>query len=149
MRQMTQYTQDVERMKLPRDFREPMRILQIWVTRACDQACFGCTQGSNLAGKPGLITPEQFERACQSMVDYPGIVAMFGGNPCMHPQFETLCDIHRQYIVFSRRGIWTNNLLGHGDVCRRTFNPRCSNFNLHLNREAATEFARDWPEAVP
>ena len=34
-------------------------ILQIWVTRACDKACFGCTQGSNLGGKPGMITVEQ------------------------------------------------------------------------------------------
>ena len=67
----------------------------------------------------------------------------------MHPRFELLCDIHRKYIAFSRRGIWTNNLRGHGAACRRTFNPRCSNFNLHLNRVAAAEFARDWPEAVP
>ena len=136
------------KMLLPKDLRGPRKIFQIWVTCACDKACFGCTQGSNLAGKPTFITPEQFEAACLSMEDYPGVVAMFGGNPCIHPQFEELCDIARRLIPYKRRGIWTNKLLGKGAVCRRTFNPAMSNFNLHLDREAAEEFKRDWPEAT-
>src|SRR5690242_2039949 len=57
-------------MKSPRDIRPVWRggVLQIWVTRACDLACTHCTQGSNLAGKPGMMTPDQFEEACKSLV---------------------------------------------------------------------------------
>lgn len=136
----------LSKMKYPRDFRGPRRIFQIWVTRACDKSCFGCTQGSNLAGKPGMITPEQYEEAVKSMKGYPGVIAMFGGNPCIHPEFEKLCEIARRLIPYKQRGIWTNNLLGKGRVCRDTFNPAMSNFNVHLDQEAAEEFRRDWPE---
>ncbi len=122
-------------------------IIQIWVTRACDKACFGCTQGSNLAGRPGRITPEQFEEAVVSLKDYFGVVAMFGGNPCTHPQFEVLCEILCRHIPFHRRGLWSNNLLGKGSICRRTFDPTVSNINVHMDRRAAEEIRRDWPEA--
>lgn len=142
------------KMKLPRDFRGPRKIFQIWVTRACDKSCFGCTQGSNLAGKPGMITPDQYLQAVHSMFppdrpQYPGVVAMFGGNPCIHPQFEELCDIACRYIPYRQRGIWTNNLLGKGEIVRKTFNPAMSNVNVHLDKEAADEFRRDWPECIP
>lgn len=120
-------------------------VIQIWTTRACDKCCFGCTQGSNLAGKPGFITPEQFEQACISLEDYFGIVGVFGGNPTVHPQFEQLCNILAKYIPFERRGLWASKLFGHGEICRRTFNPAVSNLNVHLDREAYDEFKQDWP----
>lgn len=124
-------------------------VLQIWVTRACDKACFGCTQGSNLGGKPGMITPEQFEAACISLKGYFGVVGMFGGNPAIHPKFEQLCDIMAKHIPFEQRGLWCNNLLGKGAAARRTFNPVFSNLNVHLDKAAFDEFKRDWPEANP
>lgn len=136
-------------MKSPRDKRPVWRggVLQIWVTRACDKACFGCTQGSNLGGKPGLMKPEQFDLACQSLQGYFGVVGMFGGNPCMHPQFEELCRIMRGRIPLVQRGLWSNNLRGHGATCRSTFNPHHSNLNVHLDREAYREMWDSWPEA--
>lgn len=139
-------------MKSPQDRRPSVwhgGVLQIWVTRACDKSCFGCTQGSNLAGKPGMITPEQFEQACLSLSDYFGVVGVFGGNPCLHPQFPLLCEILREYIPRSRRGLWSNNLNGHGKICRATFNPSVSNLNVHLDRAAYDEMKRDWPECHP
>lgn len=141
------------KMQFPRNVRGNRGIFQIWVTRACDKACFGCTQGSNLAGKPGVMSPEQYEQAVLSMVTptstrYPGVIAMFGGNPCIHPQFEQLCRIARQYIPYKQRGIWTNNLMGKGKIARETFNPAMSNFNVHMDRAAYREFQRDWPEAT-
>lgn len=78
----------ISRMVAPRDRRPHIwrqGVLQIWVTRACDKACFGCTQGSNLSfqgQRPVMITPEQFDTACQSLQGYFGVVGMFGGNPC-------------------------------------------------------------------
>jgi molybdenum cofactor biosynthesis enzyme MoaA len=73
-------------------------VIQILVTRACNLSCFGCTQGSNLAGKPMFITPEQYEIALQSLEGYWGVVGMFGGCPSMHPQFETLCLLLQKYF---------------------------------------------------
>ena len=124
-------------------------VLQIWVTRSCDKACFGCTQGSHLAGRTPPITVDQFEEACASLKDYWGVVGMFGGNPAIHPEFERLCYIMALYIPFERRGLWCNKLFGKGAIARKTFNPSVSNLNVHLDEEAYAEFRRDWPEAMP
>ena len=121
-------------------------ILQIHITRMCDKACYGCTQGSNLAGKPTVMSLEEFEQAAISLKDYFGIVGVFGGNPCMHPKFADICSILRRHIPFERRGIWTNKLFGHGKTVRETFNPSFSNVNVHNNQDDYDEFCRDWPE---
>lgn len=124
-------------------------VIQIWVTRACDKSCFGCTQGSNLKGPYDFITPEQFAEACMSLKGYFGTVGMFGGNPAMHPQFETLCEIMREHVPKKFRGLWCNNLLGKGKAARETFNPAVSNLNVHLDAEAFDEFKKQWPESRP
>lgn len=122
-------------------------ILQIHITRACDLACFGCTQGSNLRGAPVMMSVAQFEQACLSLKDYFGVVGIFGGNPTLHPQFEEICKVMKGIIPWERRGLWSNNLSGKGKICKTTFNPRHSNLNVHLVREAYDEMYRDWPEA--
>lgn len=126
-------------------------VIQIWVTRACDKACFGCTQGSNLGGSPGLISIEQFEQACLSLKDYFGVVGVFGGNPATHPQFETLCQILRRVIPYERRGLWCNNpmTIDKAIAMRNTFNPAVSNINVHLDAKAYDLFKRGWPESMP
>lgn len=139
-------------MKSPRDRRPGIwrnGVLQIWVTRACDQACFGCTQGSNLGGKMGMITVEQCETALKSLNGYFGVIGMFGGNPAGHPHFDKLCELFRAHVPFEQRGLWCNNLMGKGKHARITFNPKYSNLNVHLNKEAADEMRRDWPECAP
>lgn len=124
-------------------------VIQIWVTRRCDQSCFNCTQGSNLGGNTGFITPEQFDIACSTLSDYFGVVGMFGGNPALHPEFELLCEIMKTHIPFERRGLWCNNPFNHGKKMREIFNPSYSNLNVHLNRAAYDKFKRDWPESMP
>lgn len=125
-------------------------VIQIWLTRACDKSCFGCTQGSNLRGMPEFMTVSQFKEAVKSLKDYFGVVGIFGGNPAIHPAFEEICELLRKHIPDKdRRGLWCNNPLGKGKVMRETFNPAVSNLNVHLDQKAYDEFRRDWPECRP
>jgi hypothetical protein len=91
-------------------------IIQIIITRACDKSCFACTQGSNLAGKPDMMTPDQFEIALQSLEGYFGVVACFGGNPALNPHFETMCLLLQKYFPKEQRGLWCNNPMGKGKI---------------------------------
>lgn len=124
-------------------------VIQIHVTRACDNACFGCTQGSNLGGKTGFMAPDQFDLACQSLAGYFGVIGVFGGNPALSPHFPEYCAILRDRFPKDQCGLWCNNPNGHGPEMRRTFNPGHSNLNVHLSRKAWDEFKRDWPESMP
>lgn len=140
---------NLSKMKAPGDTRPTWRngIIQIHITRSCDLSCIGCTQGSNLAGKPTIMTLENFERACESLRDYYGVIGIFGGNPTTHPKFTEICRILERIIPFEQRGLWSNNLRGYGNLCREIFNPAVSNLNVHTSKEAYEEFKRDWPEA--
>lgn len=139
------------RMKTPSDIRPTWMggIIQIHITRVCDLSCVSCTQGSNLGGKPVIMNLENFEAAVISLRDYFGVVGIFGGNPCMHPEFPEICEILAHFIPKERRGLWSNNLRGNGHLCRKVFNPNVSNLNVHMNRDAYNEMIRDWPECNP
>src|SRR5688572_144293 len=138
-------------MKAPGDSRPTWRngIIQIHITRACDLSCIGCTQGSNLAGKPVVMSLENFERACESLKDYYGVLGIFGGSPTLHPKFKEICRIFEQIIPFEQRGLWSNNLNGYGSLCREIFNPAVSNLNVHTSITAYQEMKREWPECNP
>jgi len=124
-------------------------VLQVWVTRACDKSCFGCTQGSNLSGKIHTMPLDQFEQALLSLKSYHGVVGIFGGNPAILPNFNEYCALVRKIIPYSQRGLWCNNPLGKGAIMRDTFNPDVSNLNVHMDQKAFDEFKRDWPESKP
>lgn len=138
-------------MKAPSDKKPTWMggIIQIHITRACDLTCTHCTQASNWGGKPVMMSEYNFEKAVWSLKDYFGVVGVFGGNPCLHPQFNKFCEILAKYIPFERRGLWSNNLNGKGKICRETFNPAYSNLNVHCYESAYEEMKRDWPESNP
>jgi len=139
-------------MIMPRDRRPGIYregILQIHVTRACDRACNNCTQGSNLKGPVHHMSLDMFRVAVDSLRDYFGVVGIFGGNPCIHPQFPELCTELRRTIPWVQRGLWSNHPKGKGRHCAITFNPAYSNLNVHQSQEAWDEFHRDWPECRP
>lgn len=140
----------------PRPNKYRQGVVQVWVTRACDKACFGCTQGSNLAGKPGVITLDQFQQAVLSLMPqtgerYFGVVGVFGGNPAMHPQFAELCYIVRKHVPWEQAGIWCNNPMTVENARRmaQTFNPAVSNLNVHLDQKAFNLFKDGWPSCNP
>ena len=124
-------------------------IIQIHVTRACDRSCNNCTQGSNLKGPVHHMSLDMFRIAVDSLKDYFGVVGIFGGNPCIHPQFPELCTELRRTIPWVQRGLWSNHPKGKGRHCAITFNPAYSNLNVHQSQEAWDEFHRDWPECRP
>lgn len=123
-------------------------VIQIIVTSSCNLSCFGCTQASNISSRPWFMTPDQFEAACISLRDYFGVVGVFGGCPTISKYFDDYCRILQKHIPFNRRGLWCNNLMGKGKICRETFNPSVSNLNVHLDRDAYNEFRETWPEAI-
>lgn len=124
-------------------------VMQVWITRACDKSCFGCTQGSNLGGNPGFMTPDQFEEAVITLKNYFGTIGVFGGNPAISPHFEEICRRLQKHIPQEKCGLWCNNPLGKGKIMRETFNPSRSNLNVHLDKQAYLEFRKDWPESMP
>lgn len=138
-------------MKAPGDVRNKHSkcVIQILVTSSCTLACTGCTQLSQIRRKPWFMTPDQFEQACKSLQGYKYVVGCFGGTPCLSPHFPEYCKILRRHFPKEQCGLWTNALLGHGAICRETFDPKVSNLNCHLDRDAYQEFKDTWPESMP
>jgi hypothetical protein len=135
----------------PRPGKYRTGVIQIWVTRACDKSCFGCTQGSNLGGRLEFMPPTLFEQAVISLKGYFGVVGVFGGNPALHPQFEEICHILQDHIPREQRGIWSNNpmTLANAMTMRQTFDPSVSNLNVHQDAKAYDMFKQGWPECSP
>lgn len=126
-------------------------IIQIVVTTACDlYTCSNCTQLLPFRKDYKHMSVGCFLKAVKSLSEWPGVIALFGGNPCSHPQFPELCRILEEHVQpQSRRGLWSNNLLGQGAVARRTFYPDGRfNLNVHRNIEAAVEIGEWLPSKM-
>lgn len=53
------------------------------------------------------MTFDQFKQAVDSMVDYPKMTGMMGGEPLLHPEFEKFCEYMHSKIPPERCGLWT------------------------------------------
>jgi hypothetical protein len=123
--------QAIARMRAPGQ----MEIICIDVTNKCDLACSNCTRLLKNQDESWEMTPDNFRKALRSLANYPGIIAMIGGNPCMHSQFAALCQIFQEEIPQRRqRGLWTNNIFKHGAIIEATFGG--FNLNPHNNPRA-------------
>lgn len=145
----------LDRMKWPGETRQHIwrgSVLQIKTLNACDLDCVSCSVAVGIAKKlkrQFRMTPDQFRTALRSLKGYQGVIGMFGGNPCIHPNFKELCEIFTEEIPNKQqRGLWSNRLFGHGKLCRETFHGPHSNINVHESKEAWDELVRDWPEAT-
>lgn len=83
-----------------------MDTIQIEITNACTCECSNCTR---LVGHspPFMMTMEQFRAAVNSLVDFPKMVGVMGGEPLIHPQFEEMCHYLRSRIPRERCGLWS------------------------------------------
>jgi organic radical activating enzyme len=120
---------------------EHMHIICVDVTNKCDLACSNCTRLLKNQDSLWEMTPENFRLALRSLKDFKGIIAMIGGNPCVHTQFERLCEVFCEEIPNQhQRGLWTNNYFKHREVIEKTFGGL--NLNPH-NEERANEKLKD------
>jgi organic radical activating enzyme len=118
-----------------------MHIICIDVTSKCDLACSNCTRLLAQQEKDWEMTPENFRLALRSLKDYFGIIAMIGGNPCMHSKFPELCAIFEEEIPEKlQRGLWTNNPFKHEALCEKTFGTY--NLNAHGEERAKPALER-------
>lgn len=123
-------------------------IIQVVITRSCDIFnCSECTQLLPFRRDALEMSLECIEEALIGLQGWPGIVGCFGGNPLVHSKFPEVCELWKKYIPDQRhRGLWTNNLLKHGQVCHDTFWPHGRfNLNVHGNELAAAEMTKWLP----
>ncbi|BGE86195.1 MULTISPECIES: radical SAM protein [Methylosinus] len=99
-----------------------MGIICIDITNKCDLACSNCTRLLVNQDRFWDMSLENFRLAVRSLADYPGIIAVIGGNPAMHRSFEEICAIFVEEIPQKeRRGLWTNNIFSFADLAKKTF----------------------------
>lgn len=108
----------IARMRSPYE----MKIICIDVTNKCDLACSNCTRLLENQDYFWDMKPENFRLALRSLEGFPGIIAMIGGNPAMHRNFEELCRIFVEEIPNKeQRGLWTNNIFKYSDLVKEVF----------------------------
>lgn len=85
-----------------------MQIIQIDVTNACHNRCSNCTRFTGHHQKPFFMDMDTFRRAVDSLVDFPGMVGMIGGEPLLHPRFAEMAEYLAERIPEKkRRGLWS------------------------------------------
>ncbi len=123
-------------------------IIQVVITTACDRNCSNCTELLPFRTDYRFMSLPCFTKAVASLADWPGVVALFGGNPCVHPKFAQFCSILSAVIPAERRGLWTNNVFRHGALAAETFGSGRLNLNAHGDPEAFAEMDRWFPGRV-
>lgn len=83
-----------------------MDTIQIEITNACVCECSNCTRLVGHA-KPFMMAMDEFKNAVDTLVDFPKMIGMMGGEPLIHPLFEEMCRYLRSRIPRERCGLWT------------------------------------------
>lgn len=112
-----------------------MDTIQIEITNACQKTCSNCTR---FCGHwvPYYMSFDQFKEAVNSMVGYPKMVGIMGGDPLLHPEFEKFCDYLRSKIDPKQIGLWTGFPKGYEhyrEVICKTF------YNIFLNDHSRSD----------
>jgi len=84
-----------------------MDTIQIEITNACIHECSNCTRLVGHSEKPFFMTMDEFHRAVDSLVDFPKMVGIMGGEPLIHPQFKEMSDYLHSRIPRQRCGLWS------------------------------------------
>ena len=85
-----------------------MDVIQIEITNACVHQCANCTRLVGHAKKPFFMEMDFFKNAVDSLVDYPKMVGIMGGEPLLHPQFPEMAAYLKSKIPDKLRcGLWS------------------------------------------
>lgn len=84
-----------------------MDTIQVEITNACINSCSNCTRFCGHHEKPYFMEMDFFKKAIDSMVRYPKMTGIMGGEPLLHPQFEEMCDYALSKIQKEQLGLWT------------------------------------------
>lgn len=84
-----------------------MDTIQIEITNHCHNRCSNCTRLIGHHPQPYFMDFEQFKQAVYSMIGYPKMVGIMGGEPLLHPEFEKFCDYLYDKISPEQCGLWT------------------------------------------
>jgi len=84
-----------------------MDTVQIEITNNCIHSCSNCTRLIGHHKKPYFMPLEQVKEAIDSMVGYPKMTGIMGGEPLLHPQFKEICEYARSKILIGQLGLWT------------------------------------------
>jgi len=95
-----------------------MDTIQIEVTNACMNSCSNCTRFCGHHEKPYFMSLDEFRRALDTMVEYPKMTGIMGGEPLLHPQFEEICKYASSKIEPGRLGLWTSLPKGYEHYAR-------------------------------
>ena len=109
-----------------------MGIICVDITNKCDLKCSNCTR--LLANQDHFwdMSLDNLRQALRSLHDFPGTIAILGGNPCMHRDFAGVCQVITEEVPDkNRRGLWTNNAFGFAELAAETFGV----FNLNPHGE--------------
>ncbi len=112
-----------------------MDTIQIEVTNSCIHSCSNCTRFCGHQ-TPFFMSMDQVRQAVDSMVGYPNMTGIMGGEPLLHPKFEEICDYAASKIPKSQLGLWSCFPRGYEqyrDVICRTFG------NLFLNDHSRSD----------
>ena len=83
-----------------------MDTIQIEITDACVHQCANCTRFCGHK-EPYFMPLDQFKQAIDSMIDYPKMTGVMGGEPLLHPDFEEMCAYAVSKIKREQLGLWT------------------------------------------
>ncbi len=88
---------------------DALRAIHIEITNACNLECSNCTRFVGHHKKPFFMDLDTFTKAAKSLVSFPGMVGIMGGEPTSHPEFRLILQTYSSIITQrNRRALWTN-----------------------------------------
>jgi hypothetical protein len=85
-----------------------MDTVQIEITNVCPCSCSNCTRFCGHHKHGFFMTEEQFDQALASMKNFPQMVGIMGGEPLIHPLFESFCKKAKEAFPKEQLGLWTS-----------------------------------------
>lgn len=101
-----------------------MDTIQIEVTNFCHHKCSNCTRLVGHHPKPYFMDMDYFKKAVDSMIDYPKMTGIMGGEPLLHPKFKEMCEYLHSKVPPEKCGLWScfpNGLERYREVIAETF----------------------------